>query len=156
MNHLLKTNGSGRLRWLKLGALTLVTASLEAEPLTGGSFVLVGAPATGGTSQGGGYALTGYVATAGATTSSGGNFDLTCGLIGTYLASGGSVALQVELTPDGLVRVWWPTEATGYQLEFTTALGQEAVWQVVDPMPVGHSFTTGPTQTTRFYRLRRP
>lgn len=118
--------------------------------------MLTGAPAAGGTSQGGGYAITGYVAAAGANTSSGGEFDLTCGLIGTYGATGGSVALQVELTPEGNVRLWWPANAAGYRLEFTPALGPGAAWQAVEPAPVGNSFTTGPVQAARFYRLRQP
>lgn len=139
-----------------LGGLALSATPLEADPLTGGPYVLVGAPATGGTSQGGDYTITGYVAAAGANTSSGGEFDLTCGLIGAYAATGGSVALQVELTLEGNARLWWPADAAGYRLEFTSALGSGAVWQAVDPAPAGNSFTTDPVQAARFYRLRRP
>jgi hypothetical protein len=146
----------GGLRLAILGGLALAGALLEADPLTGGSYVLVGAPATGGTSQGGGFAVTGYVAAAGAGTSSGGQFDLTCGLIGVYALPDGDVALQAELTIQGNVRLWWPADAAGYQLEFTTALGPGAIWQAVQPAPVGNEYVTGPSQPARFFRLRRP
>ncbi len=147
---------SGRLRAALLGGLALEVAPLEADPLTGGAYVLVGAPATGGTSQGGDFAITGYVAAAGATTSSGAEFALTCGLLGLYGTTGDGLPLKVELTPKGNVRLWWAADATGYQLEFTTALGPDAVWQVVDPIPTGNSFTTGPVPAARFFRLRQP
>lgn len=143
--------------WLAwLGGLALPAAPLEADPLSGGSYVLVGAPATGGTSQGGGFAVTGYVAAAGAGTSSGGPFDLTSGLIGAYALPDGDVALQAELTVQGNVRLGWPVDATGYQLEFAPALGPGAIWQAVQPAPVGNEYVTGPGQPARFFRLRRP
>lgn len=124
--------------------------------MSGGSSVLVGAPATGGTSQGGGFTVTGYVAEAGAGTSSDGQFDLTCGLLGVYALPGGDMTLQAELTAPGSVRLWWSAGAAGYRLEFTPALGPGAVWQAVQPAPVGNEYVTGPSQPARFFRLRRP
>ncbi len=152
----LLSGACGGLRLAMLGGLALAGALLKADPLTGGSYVLVGAPATGGRSQGGGFTLTGFVAAAGAGTSSGAPFDLTCGLIGVYVLPDGEVALQAELTIQGDVRLWWPADAGGYQLEFATALGPGSVWQTVQPAPAGNEYLTSPTQPARFFRLRRP
>lgn len=141
-----------------LGAVLLVPAlfPLAAQPLTGGPFVLVGAPATGGTSSGGTYRLSGYVAAAGAETSSGESFDLTCGLVGVYVATGGDVELRVTLTPDGNARIWWAPEVTGYLLESAGAPGPGAVWEPVDPQPATNEYVTPPLESPRFFRLRKP
>jgi len=137
-----------------VAAIVGVAMPLAAQPLTGGPFVLVGAPAAGGTSQGGSYSISGYIASAGAETSSGGNFDLTCGLIAVYLVTSGDVPLSVQLTAAGDVRIWWPADVTGYQLESTTTLGLGATWEPVTPAPAGNEFITSPGGPTRFFRLR--
>lgn len=141
-----------------LGAVLLAPAlfPLAAQPLTGGAFVLVGAPATGGTSSGGTYRLSGYVAAAGAETSSGETFDLTCGLVGVYVATGGDVELRVTLTPEGNARIWWAAEVTGYLLEFTGTPGPGAFWEAVHPQPVTNEYVTPPLESPRFFRLRKP
>lgn len=146
----------GWRRWFRVSSLALVAASLNADPLTGGSFVLVGAPAAGGTARGGDYVLRGYVAASGANISSGEAFDLTCGLIGVYTPPAGMVELRAELTSGGQVRIWWPADATGYRLEFTPALGPAPVWQAVEPAPSVNEYVTGTAQPARFYRLRQP
>lgn len=146
--------GWGRL--VRVSSLTLVAATLHADPLTGGSFVLVGAPAAGGTARGGDFVLNGYVAAAGANTSSGVDFALTCGLLGVYTPPSGTVELRAEPTASGQVRIWWPADATGYRLEFTPALGPTPAWQAVEPAPEGNEYVTAPVQPAWFYRLRRP
>lgn len=98
--------------------------------------------------------ITGSVAAAGADTSIGEGFDLTGGLIGVY-APDFEVTLKAELTQTGIIRLWWPAAVSGYQLEFTTVLGPDAVWQAVEPTPVGHEYLTAPIQPTRFFRLRQ-
>lgn len=126
-----------------------------AQPLTGGSFVLVGAPAAAATMTGGTFRLAGYVASSGADTSSGESFDLTCGLIGVYVATGGPVPLKIQLTPAGQARIWWAPDVTGYELESTTALGPDADWQPVGPTPSGNEYFTPPLDPARFFRLRK-
>lgn len=138
-----------------VGLLLSWTASL-AGPLTGGSFGLVGSAGGGGISTGGGYVLSGWVASAGAGTSSGEEFDLTCGLIGVYVVTGGDAALKVELTDDGLVRIWWSPDLVGYQLESSASVGSSAIWTPVNPPPAGSSYFVEPVGPSRFYRLRSP
>jgi hypothetical protein len=130
-------------------------ATVSAQPLVGGSFIVVGAPATGGTMSGGTFRLTGYVASAGAETSSGEGFDLTCGLIGVYVVTGGDVPLRVQLTPTGQARIWWAPGETDHQLESTPALGQGADWQPVSPAPSGNEYFTPPVEPARYFRLRK-
>lgn len=149
-------NARGWRRLARAGGLTLVAATLNADPLTGDSFVLVGAPATGGTARGGDYVLNGSVAAAGANTSSGEEFHLTSGLLGMYTPLTGTVELRAELTAGGQVRIWWPADAAGYRLEFTPALGPNPAWRAVEPAPAGNEYMTAPVQPARFYRLRQP
>jgi hypothetical protein len=143
------------LLWVATLALGLTTARLEAEPLTGGPYTLVGAPSGGGDSAGGQYAIRGYATSAGAGTSRGQAFELTCGLIGSYAVALGDVALSVELMSTLQARVWWPASVVGYRLEFTTALRPGAVWQPVEPPPVGNSYLAGLSDAPRFFRLRK-
>lgn len=137
------------------GLLLSWTVTL-AGPLTGGSFGLIGSAGGGGVSTGGGYVLSGWVASAGAGTSSGEEFDLTCGLIGVYVVTGGDATLKVELTDDGLVRIWWSPDLVGYQLESSASLGSAAIWAPVNPPPAGSSYFVEPVGPGRFYRLRAP
>ncbi|MCP5523602.1 MAG: hypothetical protein H7A46_18850 [Verrucomicrobiales bacterium] len=138
-----------------LAAISLLSAlPVRAEPLTGGSFVLVGAPATGGSSEGGTFRITGYVAAAGANTSVGEGFGLTCGLLGLYASPGDPVTLKSQVTGAGTVRLWWKADATGYQLEGTAQLGSRADWQPVSPAPAGNEYFPDSSLPARFYRLR--
>jgi hypothetical protein len=127
-----------------------------AGPLSGGPFAVVGSAGGGGTSSGGGFVLNGWVASAGAGTSSGEEFDLTCGLVGVYVVPGEDLALKVEVTGDGLVRIWWSPDLVGYQLESTAALGSGAGWLPVEPPAAGSSYMVEPAGPARFFRLRRP
>lgn len=95
------------------------------------------------------------MAAARANTSSAEGFDLAGGSIGVY-APDFEVTLKAELTQTGIIRLWWPAAVSGYQLELTTAMGPDAVWQAVEPTPVGHEYLTAPVQPARFFRLRRP
>jgi hypothetical protein len=144
------------LRAATLGALSLAAASPQAGPLAGGSYVLVGAPATGGSSSGGGYVLSGYVAGAGAGASTGEAFNVTCGLLGLYPGPLAEVALNVALMPDGRVRIWWSPELAGYALEVASTLGTGADWQPTGGGPAGSEHLTLPAHPARFYRLRAP
>lgn len=149
----------GTLRRYGAGALAILALAgswLHAQTLTGGSFVLVGTTGAGGLSSGEAYVLAGYVAGAGASASRGGEYVLTCGFLGAYETADGSVALNAELNPEGLVRLWWTALQSGYQLEFSNSLGSEAHWQTVDPAPMGNEYITLPQQPARFFRLRRP
>jgi hypothetical protein len=142
------------------GALALNLAlalPLTAQPLTGGVFELVGGVTSGGgTCSGGTLSITGWAASAGAGTSSGDVFELTCGLLGIYGLSGTNVVLNAELTDAGKVRLWWAPDLTGFQLEFSMAIGPAAVWQPVLPSPVDNTYTTMPLQPASFFRLREP
>lgn len=147
----------GGRRLAAVALLSTGTLATSAQPLTGGSYVLVGAVATGaGAATGWPYSLSAWVPTDGAGRSSGGAWDLTAGLLGLYGAAGDGVWLRVERTTSGSVRLWWAAEITGYQLESTPALGPTATWQPVVPTPVGNSYTTDPTFPAQFYRLRKP
>lgn len=105
--------------------------------------------------SGGVFRLVGYVASAGAGTSAGETFELTSGLIGVYVATGGDVPLHVELTVNGDTRIWWAPNETGYQLESTITLGPGSNWQPVIPAPLGNEFITPPLQPGRFFRLKK-
>lgn len=158
---LCRAGRSTRRRWglsIRVLAWVLTTSlPLVAQPLTGGAFSLIGGIATGsGSSSGGPFSITGWAVSAGAGTSTGGEFGLVCGLPDIYAVPNGDVPLNVELTGNGDVRLWWPTEATGYQLQFSTALGPEAVWRPVEPAPGGNAYTTAPLSQTRFFRLQLP
>jgi hypothetical protein len=136
--------------------LALSWSSLDAGPLTGGSYVITGAASSGaGQSSGGPYTLTGWVATAGAGTSQGEDFEITCGLIGAYKVAGGDVALKAETSVRGQVRLWWPAAITGYQLESTITLGPAAHWQAVSPAPSNNSYLVAASQPAQFFRLRK-
>ena len=149
---------SASLRFLVMVALAITGgsgATVSAQPLIGGPFVVVGASATGGTMSGGAFRLTGYVASAGADTSSGESFDLTCGLIGVYVVTGGEVPLRVQFTSTGQARIWWGAGVTGYQLESTITLGPMTDWQPVSPTPSGNEYITPAVEPARFFRLRK-
>ncbi|MCZ7640497.1 MAG: hypothetical protein M5U12_33245 [Verrucomicrobia bacterium] len=104
--------------------LCAVMMTASAQPLTGGSYVLVGAVATGaGAATGWPYSLSAWVPTEGAGRSAGGEWDLTAGLLGLYGPADDGVWLHVERTASGSVRLWWPEAITGYQLEFTPHAG---------------------------------
>lgn len=140
-----------------LAAVLLSSGSTPiAGPLSGGPFAILGSTGGGGSSTGGPYVLNGWVAASGAGTSSGGAFDLTCGLVGAYVLPEADLRLRVELTGDGLVRLWWSPELVGYQLESTTALGAGGGWQPVQPPPASNFYHAEPETPARFYRLRRP
>lgn len=137
--------------------LCAMAMTTSAQPLTGGSYTLVGATATGaGTATGWPYSLSAWVPTEGAGRSAGGAWDLTAGLLGLYGPADDGVWLHVERTTSGSVRLWWSAEITGYQLESTPTLGPTAAWQPVVPTPAGHAYTTDPAFPARFYRLRKP
>lgn len=137
--------------------LCAVMMAASAQPLTGGSYVLVGAVATGaGAATGWPYSLSAWVPTEGAGRSAGGEWDLTAGLLGLYGPADDGVWLHVERTASGSVRLWWPEAITGYQLEFTPTLGPAVTWQPVVPTPAGNSYTADPAFAARFFRLRKP
>lgn len=141
------------------GLLTVASAggfSHAAQPLEGGSFSLVGTMAAGGAALGAGFAIDGRAAVAGTGTSVGAGFELTAGLFGVFSAPVGEVRLQMALPGPGGIRLSWPADATGYQLEFTPTVGPGAVWQAVQPVPEGNSYLTDPRHPTRYYRLRKP
>lgn len=161
LSGLCRAGRSTRWRWgrsVQVLALVLTTSlPLVAQPLTGGSFSLTGGIGTGsGPSSGGPFSITGWAVSAGAGTSTGGEFALVCGLPAIYVVPNGDVALNVELTGNGDVRLWWPAEATGFQLQFSTILGPDAVWLPVEPAPGGNTYTTAPISQTRFFRLQLP
>jgi hypothetical protein len=152
----IRCRGSHELRCsVALGALCLAVVA-TAQPLTGGSFAIVGAPAAAGLMSGGTYRLAGYVAASGANTSSGDTYDLTCGLVGLYGVAGDGVVLRAELGTTGHVRLWWPADAVGYELETRAALDPLTGWQPVDPAPTGNELFVSPAGPARFYRLRQP
>jgi hypothetical protein len=145
-------------RLLAAGGLSLglLTASLLAEPLSGGRFSLDGGPVTGGGQSGGGtFAVAGAPGEAATGPLSGGSFQVTGGLIGVAVIPG-NFALNIGSAPDGQVRIDWAAGAAGYVLEFTPSVGEFANWQPVTPAPAGNSFITSANQPLRFYRLHRP
>jgi hypothetical protein len=153
----LRTFIRGGWRWAAAACFCAWTLTTFAQPLTGGSYVLVGAVAAGaGAATGGAYSLSAWVPTEGAGRSAGGDLDLTAGLLGLYGAADDTVWLNVGLTLSGNVHLWWSAESTGYQLEFTPALGPTAAWQPVVPAPAGNSYTVEPAAPARFFRLRKP
>ena len=140
----------------RLGLASAGFLRLSADPLTGGPCVLVGdISAGGGTSSGGSLAISGWVASAGAGTSTGADYELTCGLLGIHVVPPDAVSLRVGLTVGGDVRLWWPVEVTGYQLESTAALESSADWQPVEPQPSRNDYIADPFQPVRFFRLRQ-
>lgn len=68
-------------------------------------------------------------------------------------------SLQVSLA-DGLCAVRWPTNASNYRLEFTTELGQSALWSpmIAQAVPDGDSWVVSipTTDAPRFFRLVNP
>lgn len=139
-----------------IGTMLLSSARLAAEPSKGGDFSLIGGVVSGGgTVTGGGFTLEGSAGTPNAGESTGSDFVLTGGLIGVY-AVPGDVELGLDRTEDGLVHLKWPATATGYVLESTTQLGQNAVWTPVNPAPKDNTLTVPFDQPARFYRLRKP
>lgn len=161
LSGLCRAGRSARWLWgrsiLVLALVSTGTLPLVAQPLTGGTFSLTGGIATGsGSSSGGPFSITGWAVSAGAGTSTGGEFTLVCGWPSIYVVPNDDVALNVELTVDGDVRLWWPAEATGHQLQFSTTLGPDALWLQVQPAPAGNTYTTTPLSETRFFRLQLP
>jgi hypothetical protein len=137
-------------------ALSVVAASLRAEPLSGGRFSLNGGPVTGaGQSGGGTFAVAGAPGETATGPLSGGSFRVIGGLVGVAVVPG-DFALTIDFTADGQARIGWPAEATGYVLEFTPSVGEFANWQPVTPAPAGNSHTTPHDQPLRFFRLNRP
>ncbi len=140
------------------GVLVLfLAAPLLAETLGGGQFTLNGAPVTtggSGKSDGGNFAVVGGADATAATPLSGGNFAVTGGLVGVAVVPG-EMTLDLVLA-GGQATLSWPAAATGYVLQFTTALGNDANWQPVTPAPQNHTFTTPFNQSLRFFRLHKP
>lgn len=154
-----------RSRRIALGlfgvAAILVAASAPgvASQLRGGSYRLIGSPTGGGgRSDGGDFWVVGSILTPAQGVSKRGGFEVMGGLVGVYALPviAGEVPLLVDRTADGQALLSWPASAAGYQLEVSTALGPEAVWQAVSPAPEGNTYTTPYDQPARFYRLRKP
>lgn len=147
----------GRVLLAALALMTRLGVAVSAQPLTGGSFALTGGVASGGgTSKGDSLSMTGWAASAGAGVSTGNTYALTCGLLGFYALTATDIVMNVERTPVGHVRLWWPAEVSGYQLEFSVGLGSAMSWQSVTPSPIGNSYTVEPLNSARFFRLRQP
>lgn len=139
-----------------LAAMMWLTVAASAQSLTGGAFKVTGAVASGGgTSRAGAFSVNGWAASAGAGVSTGGAYGLTCGLLGLYGWADSDVAMNIEHTASGAVRIWWPPETAGYVLEASVDLGAGLRWEPVAPAPPGNSYTVEPVNAARFYRLRQ-
>ena len=78
----------------------------------------------------------------------------------TIIATAASVVPVLTIIPSGTnVLVEWPTNATGYTLEFSTNLAS-SVWSTTLPTPVvvntNYVVTNGISGTSRFFRLSNP
>jgi len=112
----------------------------------------------GGTSTGGVYSVSGTIGQPDAGKMSGGNYSIDGGFWGIIaVQTPGAPLLSVERLGSA-VRVYWPTNATGFVLD--QSLTVTGAWS-----QVSFPYTTNATQISitvpaptgnRFYRLRRP
>lgn len=113
----------------------------------------------GGTSTGGVYAVSGTIGQPDAgEPMTGGNFSLTGGFWSLFaLQTPGGPLLSVARQGAG-VRVFWPTNATGFVLDqsltVTGAWSQVSFPYVTNATDI--SITVAVPTTNRFYRLRKP
>ncbi len=138
--------------------LGLTTGALRAGPSVGGDFSLVGGLSGGvGAAAGGDFAVAATIGKPPAEPVTGGDFAVTGELVGlTTVIVEGDVALTVGFILEGLIRIEWPAEATGYVLEFTPQIGEPTNWQPVTPPPVGNTHVAPFDQPFRLFRLRKP
>ena len=150
------------------GGLAVLLTMTSVGPIlgqsAGGAFRLVGQTVGGGgVSQGGAYSLRGGILTPSGGRSEGtlqpGGAGLDFQLVGGTVIPSGTGPIPVPkiraiLTADKLAELSWDMDIEGYVLEFSNTTGPGAVWQAVNPQPVGRSFTTPCAQPARFFRLR--
>ena len=113
----------------------------------------------GGTSTGGVYSVSGTIGQPDAGKMSGGNYSIDGGFWGITVAvqTPGGPLLSVERL-GGAVRVYWPTNATGFVLD--QSLTVTGTWsQVSFPYTTNAmqiSITVPSPVGNKFYRLRKP
>ena len=119
----------------------------------------------GGTSSGGSYSVSGTIGQPDAGSMSGGAYTLVGGFWGVIQAiqTAGAPLLSVETLPNGTVRVFWPSSATGFVLDQATALAvapTATTWTTaVFPYQTNASqisIVTAPSPAQKYYRLRKP
>ena len=143
---------------------TALLAALLAVPVlhaqSGGSYVLNWSTIDGGggTSTGGVYSVSGTIGQPDAGKMSGGNFSIEGGFWGIVaVQTPGAPLLSVQRLGSA-VRVYWPTNATGFVLD--QSLTVTGAWsQVAFPYATNatHISITVPAPAgNKFYRLRQP
>ena len=154
----MKTN---HLAALATALLLSAAASVSAQSYNIDWFTIDGG---GGTSSGGAYSLSGTIGQPDAGAMSGGAYTLIGGFWGAIQAiqTPGAPLLSVETLPNGTVRVFWPSSATGFVLDQATALtvASPTSWSSVSfPYQTNASqisITTAPSPAQKYYRLRKP
>ncbi len=113
----------------------------------------------GGTSTGGVYSVTGTIGQPDAGVLSGGNYALQGGFWGIIYAVQTAGAPLLSIGRQGsAVRVYWPTNATGFVLDESLTI--TGAWsQVSFPYATNStdvSITVSAPTGNKFYRLRKP
>lgn len=156
----MKTTMTHGQRLVLLAALAL---TVQAQDYSLNWFTIDGG---GGTSTGGLYAVSGSVGQADAgPVMEGDSYALVGGFWGVVAAipTPGAPLLSVMRTDTNTVLVSWPQPASGWMLEWTSALlppPQTNAWHVIpEPYPANplRYYILEPTpQGNRFYRLHKP
>jgi hypothetical protein len=113
----------------------------------------------GGTSTGGVYSVSGTIGQPDAGTLTGGNYSVFGGFWGGVVAVQTPGAPRLSVQPlGGGVRVYWPTEPTGFVLD--QSLTVTGAWSQVNFPYVTNatdiSITVPVPAGNKFYRLRKP
>ena len=113
----------------------------------------------GGTSTGGGYSVSGTIGQPDAGAMSGGNYSLQGGFWGIISAVQTPGAPLLSIARQGSdVRIYWPTNATGFLLDQSLAV--TGAWsQAAFPYSTNAteiSITVPSPAGNKFYRLRQP
>ncbi len=118
----------------------------------------------GGTSSGGSYSVSGTIGQPDAGAMSGGAYTLLGGFWSAIQAiqTPGAPLLSVETLPNGTVRVFWPSSATGFVLDQATALAIAPTVTSWTPTASPYqtnasqiSIITAPSPAQKYYRLRK-
>ena len=148
----------GVLRGFLFGAFLAMSSEIEAQYSLKSSSL----SAIGGTSAGGQYAVRSAVGQVGAgLTISGGNFSATGSPWHVTVVSTPGAPLLKIATENGLIRLAWPSSATGFNLQQTDAVQTDpaaTVWVgvnlTVSDNGTEKSVSIAPGALKKFYRLK--
>lgn len=150
-----------RVTALSIALLISAAASASSQNYSIDWFTIDGG---GGTSSGGSYSVSGTIGQPDAGSMSGGAYTLVGGFWGVIQAiqTVGAPLLSVETLPNGTVRVFWPSSATGFVLDQATALAVSPAATSWTPAVFPYqtnasqiSITTTPSPAQKYYRLRK-